>query len=150
MTSTRPDMQPPLQQPIGFWTARAGDAIRRRTRGRLAELGVSQPQWWVLHQLSLHPDGMSRDDMVAIIGPNESDTVIREAIDTAADKHWVRRDGDLVVATDAGRERFRAAAQAQQDLDAERRLGISDDEYATTITVLQRVIRNVGGDAWHW
>ncbi|SNT00025.1 hypothetical protein SAMN05421642_10818 [Rhodococcoides kyotonense] len=27
--------------------------------------------------------------------------------------------------------------------------GISQDDFATTIRVLQRTIENVGGDAWH-
>lgn len=40
-------MQPPANQPIGFWTARAGEAIRARTRGALEAIGVTQPGWWV-------------------------------------------------------------------------------------------------------
>lgn len=111
---------------------------------------MTQPQWWVLHQLSLHPGGMTQDAMVAVIGPNESDAVILEAIATAEGNGWVRRDGDLLAATASGSERFRAAAEVQRELDAERRQGISDAEYAMTITVLQRTIRNVGGRARHW
>ena len=35
-------------------------------------------------------------------------------------------------------------------LQDERMQGISQDDFATTIRVLQRTIENVGGDAWHW
>lgn len=38
----------------------------------------------------------------------------------------------------------------QRELGQERGVGISREDYITTITTLQQVIRNVGGDAWHW
>lgn len=143
-------MQPAALQPLGFWTTRAGEAIRARTRGRLAELGVTQPQWWVLHQLSLHPTGMSDGDIVSVVGPNDSDEAIVHAIASGIERGWIARSGELVRLTDTGTQRFHAAAEVQRELNDERRQGISDRDYATTIEVLQRTITNVGGDAWHW
>lgn len=143
-------MQPPSRQPIGFWTARAGEAIRARTRGALAGIGVTQPEWWVLHQLSLHPGGVERATVVETIGPNDTPAVIESAIDGAIEKDWIRADGAHLRATEAGTERFGRAAQLQQELQAERMVGISEEDFATTITVLQKTITNVGGDAWHW
>lgn len=146
----RPEMQPAALQPLGFWTVRAGEAIRARTRGRLAELGVTQPEWWVLHQLSMHPSGMEENEIIAIVGPNESDESIVDAIAAGVGKGWIDRAGSRVRLTDDGADRFHAAAEVQRQLNDERRQGISDCEYATTIEVLQRTITNVGGDAWHW
>ncbi len=146
----RPEMQPAALQPLGFWTVRAGEAIRARTRGRLAELGVTQPEWWVLHQLSMHPSGMEENEVIAIVGPNESDESIVDAIAAGVGKGWIDRAGSRVRLTDDGADRFHAAAEVQRQLNDERRQGISDREYATTIEVLQRTITNVGGDAWHW
>ena len=37
----------------------------------------------------------------------------------------------------------------QSELETERRRGISDEEFITAITVMQRTIDNVGGSAWH-
>lgn len=79
-------MQPAALQPLGFWALRAGEAIRARTRGRLTELGVTQQEWWVLHQLSMHPAGMDEREIVAVIGPNESDDSIVRAIASGVDK----------------------------------------------------------------
>ena len=143
-------MQPAALQPLGFWTVRAGEAIRARTRGRLAELGVTQPEWWVLHQLSMHASGMEENEVIAIVGPNESDESIVDAIAAGVGKGWIDRAGSRVRLTDDGADRFHAAAEVQRQLNDERRQGISDREYATTIEVLQRTITNVGGDAWHW
>ncbi|AJT40689.1 hypothetical protein [Psychromicrobium lacuslunae] len=143
-------MQAALHQPIGFWTARAGEAVRRRTRGALAEIGLSQPEWWVLHQLSLHPDGMARTETVETVGPNETPEAIEDAIDSAKAKGWLTVDGPLLKSTESGTAIFLEAALLQQQLQAERMQGISEQEFVTTITVLQRTIANVGGEAWHW
>ncbi|MDX1893064.1 hypothetical protein [Mycolicibacterium sp. 050158] len=146
----RKEMQPAAQQPLGFWALRAGEAIRTRTRGRLTELGLTQPEWWVLHQLSMHPTGMSQGEIVSVVGPNESDDSIVHAIAAAIDKGWIERSGDRIRLTDTGTKQFRAAAEVQRQLNDERRLGISDRDYATTIEVLQRTVTNLGSDAWHW
>jgi hypothetical protein len=135
------EMQPPANQPIGFWTARAGEAIRARTRGALEAVGVTQPQWWVLHQLSLHPEGMKRAALLRTIDA---------AVDSALDLGWAREDGAVLLPTDAGSQQFERTARVQQMLQEERMQGISEEEFVTTITVLQRTIKNVGGDAWHW
>ncbi|WP_067473513.1 hypothetical protein, partial [Dietzia timorensis] len=108
------------------------------------------PEWWVLHQLSLDEAGVSEEKIVATVGPNESDAVIHEAIDSLLDKGWIRSASGTLRWTVAGREKFRAAAEVQQQLEVERRRGISDDEFITAITVMQRTIDNVGGYAWHW
>ena len=38
MCMNKQAMQPPANQPIGFWTARAGEAIRTRTRDLIVPL----------------------------------------------------------------------------------------------------------------
>lgn len=150
MSMNKQAMQPPANQPIGFWTARAGEAIRARTRGALEAIGVTQPGWWVLHQLSLHPEGVERAVLLRTIGPNESTDVIDAAVDSALDLGWAREDESVLLPTDAGSQQFDRAARVQQMLQEERMQGISEEEFVTTITVLQRTVKNVGGDAWHW
>jgi hypothetical protein len=143
-------MQPPSRQPIGFWTARAGEAIRARTRGALAEIGVTQPEWWVLHQLSLHPQGVGRAVLVETIGPNETPAAIESAVDSAIEKGWIDAEGAHLRSSEAGAEQFERAAEIQKALQDERMEGITAEDFATTISVLQKTIANVGGDAWHW
>ncbi|WP_415971875.1 MarR family winged helix-turn-helix transcriptional regulator [Rhodococcus sp. 077-4] len=149
MTTTRP-MQPPERQPIGFWTARAGEAIRARTRGALREIGVTQPEWWLLHQISLHPAGADRDRTIEKIGHNDTPQAIVDAIDSARTKGWIVESNSRLNYTPEGEQQFRRGADVQQMLQDERMNGISQADFVTTIRVLQRTIQNVGGDAWHW
>ncbi len=143
-------MQPPSRQPLGFWTIRAGEAIRVRILGALAEIGVTQPEWWTLHQLSRYPQGVERSVVVDTIGPNDTPAVIESAIDAAIVKGWIHADGARLRLSEVGTEWFDRAAEAQEALQEERMRGITEEEFATTISVLQRTIVNVGGDAWHW
>lgn len=148
-TTSRP-MQPPERQPIGFWTARAGEAIRARTRGALHDIGVTQPEWWLLHQISLHPAGADRAETIEKIGHNDTPEVIVEAIDSAQSKGWIVETNSRMKFTPDGRDTFRRAADLQNLLQDERMKGISEADFVTTIEVLQRTIKNVGGNAWHW
>lgn len=143
-------MQPPERQPIGFWTARAGEAIRARTRGALHDIGVTQPEWWLLHQISLHPAGADRDETIEKIGHNDTPEAIVEAIDSARSKGWIVESNSRLKFTPDGEAQIRRASDVQQMLQDERMQGIGQDEFVTTIRVLQQTIENVGGDAWHW
>ncbi|MEH6797652.1 MAG: hypothetical protein V7694_26385, partial [Rhodococcus sp. (in: high G+C Gram-positive bacteria)] len=68
----------------------------------------------------------------------------------ARDKGWIIESNLRLTFTPKGEAQFRRAADVQQMLQDERMQGIGQDEYVTTIRVLQRTIQNVGGDAWHW
>ncbi|NIL75800.1 hypothetical protein RhoFasB10_01907 [Rhodococcus sp. B10] len=143
-------MQPPERQPLGFWTVRAGEAIRRRTQGALRDIGMTQPEWWLLHQISLHPGGVARNATVEKIGHNDTPRAIVDAIESAMSKGWISASISMLTFTIAGAEQFTRAETLQRELQTERMQGITEDEFATTILVLQRTIENVGGDAWHW
>ncbi|MDR6909913.1 hypothetical protein J2W54_001817 [Rhodococcus fascians] len=149
MTTQRP-MQPPDKQPIGFWTVRAGEAVRARTRGVLRDIGITQAEWWLLHQISLHPAGADRAKTIDTIGHNDTPEAIVDAIDSATEKGLIIESDSRLKFTPEGQQRFARGVDIQRMLQDERMQGISQDDFATTIRVLQRTIENVGGDAWHW
>ncbi|WP_374927956.1 hypothetical protein [Kytococcus sedentarius] len=134
----------PEKQPIGFWTVRAGEVITQRARSALEAVGVPQPQWWVLHQLTLAPDGVDEAAMLERIGPNESHEVVRCAVEAAVEQGRAERAGGLLRLTLVGREAFERAAAVQAELGEERMRGITQQELVTTNTVLQRLCRQVG------
>jgi DNA-binding MarR family transcriptional regulator len=141
-----------IKQPIGYWSWAAYKAVVDRTRGALAEIGTTQPQWWVLAQLAHATEPKTRD-AVATLLRNYLDTgqdTMDAEIDTTVERGWVTESaaGRLDL-TPEGRAFFDKAAALQGDLWAERHAGISDEEYLTTMKVLQRFIHNTGGQAWH-
>ncbi|MEU3776469.1 MarR family transcriptional regulator [Streptomyces sp. NPDC032472] len=141
-----------LRQPIGYWSWAAYKAVVGRTRTALAGIGTTQPQWWVLAQVAGADTGRPRAEVSRMLR-NYLDTgaeAMEEEIDTTVSRGWITEDaaGNLAI-TAAGRAFFDEAAALQRDLWTERHEGISDEEYLTTLKVLQRFIHNTGGQAWH-
>ncbi len=141
-----------VRQPIGYWSWAAFKAVVTRTRTALAGIGTTQPQWWVLSQVARAGTGTTREEVSRLLrdyldtGP---ETVERET-DRAIARNWITEDsGGRLSITAEGRAFHDRAAALQDELWAERHAGISDEEYVTTLKVLQRFIHNTGGRAWH-
>lgn len=141
-----------IKQPIGYWSWAAYDAVVTRTRTALAEIGTTQPQWWVLAQVARADTARTRDEISRLLrnylaaGP---DTMESE-IDRTIDQGWITQDAEGQLGlTPEGRAFYDKAAALQGELWAERHAGVSDEEYLTTVKVLQRFIHNTGGQAWH-
>ncbi|WP_217139631.1 MarR family winged helix-turn-helix transcriptional regulator [Streptomyces sp. AC627_RSS907] len=141
-----------IQQPIGYWSWAAYKAVVTRTRAALAEIGTTQPQWWTLAQVARADTPKTRDEVSRILR-NYLDTgpqAMEAEIDATITAGWITEhpDGRLTL-TPEGRAFYEKAAALQSDLWTQRHAGISDEEYLTTLKVLQRFIHNTGGEAWH-
>ncbi|MET8328776.1 MarR family winged helix-turn-helix transcriptional regulator [Streptomyces sp. NPDC005181] len=140
------------QQPIGYWSWAAHKATVTHIRGALAEHGLTQPRWWVLNQLiDADEQGRARTEVVATLrGYLDIGDGLAPEIDTLLDQALITEDDDgRLRITDEGRAlRTRAAARTRR-VSAEIHRDIPDEEYVRALKVLQRMIRNVGGDAWH-
>ncbi|WP_405692817.1 MarR family winged helix-turn-helix transcriptional regulator [Streptomyces sp. NBC_01185] len=140
------------RQPIGYWSWAAHDAAVTHIRAGLAEHGLTQPPWWVLNQLvDAGEEGRPRAEVVTTlrgylnVGDSlepEIDTLIVEGLVTqdAATRLRLTPEGDALRAKAAER-----VGRALADIHA----GITDEEYVAALKVLQRIIHNVGGTAWH-
>ncbi|MEV5551687.1 MarR family winged helix-turn-helix transcriptional regulator [Streptomyces sp. NPDC052309] len=141
-----------IRQPIGYWSWAAYKAVIARTRAALAGIGTTQPQWWVLAQVARAGTPKTRDEVSRLLR-NYLDTgpeAMESEIDTTIARGWITEtpEGRLAL-TPEGRTFYDKAAALQDDLWTERHAGISDEEYLTTMKVLQRFIHNTGGRAWH-
>ncbi|MEU8688087.1 MarR family winged helix-turn-helix transcriptional regulator [Streptomyces sp. NPDC048665] len=145
-----PQAAPSAVQPVGYWTWVAHQAVVRHLRGALAGIDLTQPQWWVLKDIAAEDAPRTRaelqDRLAAHLdsGPEE----IGRAIDTLVARAWLSVDGaGRVRTTDAGREATRRAVDVLRRVRAEIHEGVPEEDYATTLDVLRRMIRNLGGRA---
>ncbi|MFE5613957.1 MarR family winged helix-turn-helix transcriptional regulator [Streptomyces sp. NPDC056470] len=139
-------------QPAAYWTCLAYDALIAFTRARQREKGYTQPQFWLLRNLSandLSPDGRGmtlpelRQAMSRYIRP-EDDLAAESAV--LVERGWLRRDeGDRVWLTDEGERARTDLARNAPAIRAALHEGIDDADYVTAMKVLQRLIRNAGG-----
>ncbi|MFC4505888.1 MULTISPECIES: MarR family winged helix-turn-helix transcriptional regulator [Streptomyces] len=141
-----------IQQPIGYWSWAAYNAVVTRIRAALAGIGATQPQWWVLAQVARADTVRTRDEVSRLLQNylGTGSESMEEEMDRTIVLGWITEDSEgRLGITAEGREFYARAAALQDELWAERHAGISDEEYRTTLKVLQRFIHNTGGHAWH-
>jgi DNA-binding MarR family transcriptional regulator len=141
-------------QPAAYWTGVAYEALIAYTRARQAEKGYTQPQFWLLRNLSandISPDGEGmtlpelQQAMASYIRPEddlaaEGEELVRRGWLTrdASDRLWITEEGEHArVDLKLNAPAIRAALHE----------GIDDADYVTTVKVLRQLIRNAGGTA---
>ncbi|OPC82396.1 transposase [Embleya scabrispora] len=139
-------------QPAGYWTGLAYEAVIGYIRARQAEKGYTQPQFWLLRNLSVNdisPDGAGmtvpelRVAMASYLRP-EDDLAAESAV--LVERGWLTRDDEgRLHLTEAGEQARVDIARNAPAIRAALHEGIDDADYVTTLKVLQRLIHNAGG-----
>ncbi|WEO95760.1 MarR family winged helix-turn-helix transcriptional regulator [Streptomyces sp. FXJ1.172] len=146
--ASSPPTARPAVQPVGYWTWAAHQAVVRHLRGALAGIDLTQPQWWVLKDIGAESAPRTRAELQHLLAPHldAGPEEIGRAIDTLTARAWLTTDeAGRLHATDAGRAATRRAVEVLERVRAEIHDGIPEEEYATTLDVLRRMIRNLGG-----
>jgi hypothetical protein len=139
-------------QPAAHWTGMAYEALIAFIRARQAELGFTQPGYWLLRNLSKNDisvdgHGMTipelQQAMSSYIRP-EDDLAVEAAM--LLERGWLTRDdeGRLWI-TDAGEEARADLKRHAPDIRDRIHRGIDDADYVTALKVLRQMIRNTGG-----
>lgn len=140
------------RQPAAYWTGVAYEALIVYTRAQQAEKGYTQPQFWLLRNLSANDispngEGMTlpelRKAMTSYIRPE--DDLAAEA-EVLLERGWLARDAeDRLWLTEDGEQARLDLARNAPAIRATLHEGIADADYVTTVKVLQRLTRNAGG-----
>ncbi|MET8183742.1 MarR family winged helix-turn-helix transcriptional regulator [Streptomyces sp. NPDC005336] len=141
-----------IRQPIGYWSWAAHKAVVTYIRAGLSDFGLSQPQWWVLGQvLDGGEDGRSRAEVRAVLeGYLDVGADLEPEIDALLTRGLLTTDDEKRLRlTDEGRALRERVAERQGAMRDRIHDGIPDEEYVAGLKVLQRMIHNVGGTAWH-
>ncbi|MGV0099916.1 MarR family transcriptional regulator [Streptomyces californicus] len=139
-------------EPAAYWTGIANKALLAYTRARQAEKGYTQPQFWLLRNLSaddISPDGAGmtlpelQEAMASYIQPQ--DDLAAEAAELVR-RGWLRQDaGGALWITEEGEQARLALKGNAPALRAALHAGIREEDYVTTVKVLRRFVRNAGG-----
>ncbi|MEU8413860.1 MarR family winged helix-turn-helix transcriptional regulator [Amycolatopsis japonica] len=139
-------------QPAAYWTGVAYEALIAYTRAQQAEKGYTQPQFWLLRNLSandISPDGEGmtlpelREAMTSYLRPEDD---LKAEAEVLLDRGWLTQDAeDRLWLTKEGEQARVDLARNAPAIRAALHEGIDDADYVTTLKVLQQLIRNTGG-----
>ncbi|MBC3985437.1 winged helix-turn-helix transcriptional regulator [Streptomyces sp. AC536] len=140
-----------VKQPIGYWSWAASQAVVTYIRAGLSGVGLTQPQWWTLHQVAEHPAGRTREEITAVLqGYLDIGADLEPEIDATLERGLLESDDEeRLHFTEAGEALYAQAAEIQRASRETVHEGVTDAEFLTTMKVLQRMIHNTGGEAWH-
>ncbi|MCA2216660.1 MarR family transcriptional regulator [Jidongwangia harbinensis] len=136
-------------QPAAYWTGVAYQALIAFTRAEQARAGFSQPQFWLLRNLSAND--ISADGRGMTVGELEQamSTYLRAEDDLGAEAEVLRERG-LLRRDDAGRWWITGAGEEARTewkkygpaIRDRIHRGIDDADYVTALKVLRRMIEN--------
>ncbi|MBQ1070871.1 MarR family transcriptional regulator [Micromonospora sp. D75] len=139
-------------QPAAYWTGGANESLIAFTRAQHATHGFTQPQFWLLRNLSpndLLPGGGGltvpelRHAMRSYL--RAEDDLDAEA-EVLRERGWLTRDADgRLRITEAGEDARLRLKQHAPGIRARIHDGVDDADYVTTLKVRRRMIRNTGG-----
>ncbi|KAB2348285.1 MarR family winged helix-turn-helix transcriptional regulator [Actinomadura rudentiformis] len=132
-------------KPIGYWLNRTDSAITRYMDDMLDDFGLTRVVWQVLNSIK---DETSDTELFSLLQANADVQTLQAAIDTTLANHWATRPSpDRLSLTPNGRAHL---AQVAEHVDAFRErsmAGISQADYRTTISVLERMTHNLESEA---
>ncbi|MER7673187.1 MarR family winged helix-turn-helix transcriptional regulator [Kitasatospora sp. NPDC096128] len=135
----------PAQPPIALVAWGASEAILRHSQATLARIDVTQPQWWALNNIVRAEHGLTREEIRAVAVPYGMDTrVVVDAADALVHRGWLCIGADdRLTLTGQGRAGLATAREHMARARAEFLGDITEEEYATSVSVLQRVTANI-------
>ncbi|MFE3793629.1 winged helix-turn-helix transcriptional regulator [Nocardia tengchongensis] len=130
-------------KPIGYWLNRADHAFTTHMDTMLAEFGLTRITWQVLNVVADTPEATDTD-IHTVLAANAARATLDAVIATTLTGDWTTRPGPGRIAlTDDGRRRLAVVTDRVAAFRAQSMHGITEDEYRTAVSVLERMTLNV-------
>jgi DNA-binding MarR family transcriptional regulator len=135
----------PDRRPIALLAWCATEAILRHSQAALARIDVTQPQWWALNNTVRAEQGLTRDEIRAVAVPyGMGPQVMVDAVDALVHRGWLGIDADgRLTLTEQGHGGLTTAKEHMDRVRTELLGDITEEEYTTALSVLQRVTDNL-------
>ncbi|MET9487964.1 MarR family winged helix-turn-helix transcriptional regulator [Nocardia sp. NPDC006630] len=130
-------------KPIGYWLNRTDHAITHYMQNTLGEFGLTRLAWQVLNVVG---DGGEVPDteVHSVLFANAPEADRSTAIALVLADGWAQRPSpDHLALTDEGRDRLVKIAAQVNTFREVSLTGITDDEYRTAVSVLERMTQNL-------
>ncbi|GAB3209431.1 hypothetical protein [Nocardia tengchongensis] len=130
-------------KPIGYWLNRADRAFTTHMDTMLTEFELTRITWQVLNVVSDIPDATDTD-VHTVLAANADRATLDAAIATTLTGDWTTRpEPGRIALTDHSRRRLADVIDRVAAFRAQSMHGITEDEYRTAVSVLERMTLNV-------
>jgi aminoglycoside 6'-N-acetyltransferase len=129
--------------PIGYWIKKADELLTSRIDEAQRQNGLTRLAWQILNMVR-DAAAPARNEVAATLRPFARAAVVDETLNALAERGLVRRlPAGLLELTPEGAALHERALESQQTVRSRAVEGIEGADYATTVRVLQRLVRNL-------
>lgn len=138
------------QLPIGYWLKQADTLLTAQIDHAQAVHGVSRTEWQVINLL-MERGHANRTAIFATMRTFVDAATLDAVLAALVARGWVERQPETTPGTDAfhltaeGQRQHAAIFATQKEVRQRAMQGISAEEYATVVRVLQQMVDNLGG-----
>ena len=136
---------PAPRRPVDFWLRLLDRLINEHFGKALDEHGITRRQWEVMNLLSRGP--VSHDELVqalARVHREVQPATLADELSELEDSGWLRRRKQEYELTELGQTSYRRLEPVLRATDVEIGRGLSPEDYATVLEVLERMAINLG------
>jgi DNA-binding MarR family transcriptional regulator len=131
------------QRPIGYWLKEADRAISAHVDEAQRANGVSRIEWQVLN--TIRAQHTSPEQLATRLHMFLDRPTLDKILAGFQARGWIEMlPGREVTLTDAGQRWHQQIQARQQEVRQQAMEGITAEEYATVLRVLQRIVTNLG------
>ncbi|MBF0672400.1 MAG: MarR family transcriptional regulator [Salinibacterium sp.] len=132
-------------RPIGYWLKLVDNLIEERFAAIIEEHGVTRRQWQLLSVISASASTPEQlDHAIAPFVEPDSGERASNHLAELIESGWVAFDGNEYKITDRGTLAFTRLTEVVDGLRNSLAQDLTDAEYRTTVTSLERMARNLG------
>lgn len=130
-----------LNLPIGYWLKRTDELLTKRINDTQTSNGVSRSQWQVLN--SIYESGVvTRGQLFEVMKTFVSEAELEQILADLSGRGWlVQNDEAVFQLSDEGRAKHQKILELQKKVRQRAMQDISEEEYTTVISVLQRLVK---------
>ncbi len=135
------------QLPIGYWLKRADELLTSSIDEAQRSNNLTRLEWQAINVIQ-KTGAASRQDVVQTLRAFANASAVDDVLYALVERAVVTvSDSKEYTLTNAGRDLYGRALSAQKEIRLRAAIGITEDEYNTTVSVLRRLVENLASDS---
>lgn len=129
--------------PIGFWIKQADELLTKGINEIQASLKMTRTEWQILN--SIHEKILiAKSELTNLMKPFADNNMIEDTLSRFHTESIIKNQNDnVLILTEKGEELHKFCFGQQQLFREKAMTGISQQDYLTTVSTLQKMVENI-------
>lgn len=128
--------------PIGYYLKLADNYLTKGIDEIQAQHSLNRIEWQILHSI-FEESSMTKQKIFEMMKPHADSQVVEKVLSKFSSKNFIETTNDTFTLTTAGQDMHKACFDTQKKFREKAVSGISEIDYQTTISTLQKIINNI-------